>query len=201
MRPRITPAHPIHDLLLRRWSPRAFADRPIEPEKLATLFEAARWAPSSFNEQPWSFIVATKDYPDDYARLLSCLAEKNQQWARSAPVLAISVAALSFKHNAKANRHHFHDVGLATGMLLVQATSLDIYAHMMAGFSPDAARQTFAIPATHEPVAALVLGYLGDPATLPPDIQQRELTPSTRKPLRDFVFSSRWGNPAPWTSA
>jgi len=200
MRPPITPAHPIHDLLRRRWSPRAFSDRAIDAKTLATLFEAARWAPSSFNEQPWSFIVATKDNPDDYNRLLSCLAEKNQQWARSAPVLIISVAALSFKHNAKANRHHFHDVGLATGMLLVQATSLDIYAHMMAGFSPAAARQTFNIPESHEPVAAMALGYLGDPASLPPDLQQRELTPATRKPLSDFVFSSKWDTPAQWAT-
>src|SRR4051794_22674846 len=110
MRPPTTPAHPIHELIARRWSPRAFADRPVAPEVLARLFEAARWAPSSFNEQPWSFIVATKEQPEDYARLLACLAEKNQSWAKSAPVLLISVASMSFRHNAKANRHHFHDV-------------------------------------------------------------------------------------------
>src|SRR5215208_4639816 len=105
-------AHPIHDLLRRRWSPRAFADRPVEREKLLSVMEAARWAPSSFNEQPWSFLVATKDRPDEHARMLECLAEKNQTWAKAAPVLMISVASLHFARNGKPNRHALHDVGL-----------------------------------------------------------------------------------------
>ena len=113
--------HPIQEILKRRWSPRAFADRMVESEKLRSLFEAARWAPSSFNEQPWFFIVATKQKLEEHARLLSCLVEKNQQWARLAPVLMVSVAKLKFAKTGKPNRHAFHDVGLAMGNMLVEA--------------------------------------------------------------------------------
>src|SRR5213078_4673493 len=129
--------YPIEEILQRRWSPRAFSDRMVESEKLQSLFEAARWAPSTFNEQPWAFIVATKQNLEEHARLLSCLAEKNQQWARLAPVLMVSVAKLNFDKNGKPNRHAFHDVGLAVGTMIVQATSLDLFVHQMAGFAPE----------------------------------------------------------------
>src|SRR4051812_34167210 len=108
---------PIHDLLKRRWSPRAFADRPVEPEKLRSLFEAARWAPSSFNEQPWAFIVATKDKPDEFAKLLECLVEFNRSWAQAAPVVMLTVAHQNFNKNNQPNRHAFHDVGQAIAQL------------------------------------------------------------------------------------
>src|SRR3989442_5925948 len=111
--------YPIEEILKRRWSPRAFSDRMVESEKLLSLFEAARWAPSSFNEQPWFFIVATKQKLEEHARLLSCFVEKNQQWARLAPVLMVSVAKLKFEKTGKPNRHAFHDVGLAMGNMLV----------------------------------------------------------------------------------
>jgi nitroreductase len=195
----INPDHPILDILRKRWSPRAFADQPVEPTKLQSLLEAARWAPSCFNEQPWSFIVATKDDPDQYQRLLSCLVEKNQSWARSAPVLMISVAAKNFAQTGKPNRHWFHDVGLAMSDLVAQATALDLFVHQMAGFSPDKARQTYNIPESHEAVAAIAIGYLGDPNSLPADLHERELKEQTRKPLNQFVFSGKWGEPAPWT--
>jgi nitroreductase len=195
----ITPDHPILDVLRKRWSPRAFADRPVEPTKLQSLLEAARWAPSCFNEQPWSFIVATKDNPPEYERLLACLVEKNQAWAKSAPVLMISVAAKSFAQTGKPNRHWFHDVGLAVSDLVTQATVLDLFVHQMAGFSPDKARQTYGIPETHEAVAAIAIGYLGDPNSLPDDLRERELKPQTRTPLKDFVFTGKWGDSAPWT--
>src|SRR5437879_4076372 len=118
--------YPIHGLLRRRWSPRAFSSRPVEPDKLRSLWEAARWAPSSYNEQPWSFIVATKDDEAEYARLLSCLVEGNIQWAQHAPVLMVSVARLSFEEDGKPNRHAFHDVGQAVSNLIVQATALGL---------------------------------------------------------------------------
>src|SRR5207247_3106842 len=104
---------PIHDLLRRRWSPRAFSDRRVEPHKLRSLSDAARWSQSSYNEQPWSFIVATKEDEAEYARLLSCLVEGNIEWAQLAPVLMVSVARLSFEEDGKPNRHAFHDVGQA----------------------------------------------------------------------------------------
>jgi nitroreductase len=195
----ITPNHPVLDVLRKRWSPRAFADRPVEPTKLQSLLEAARWAPSCFNEQPWSFIVATKDNPPEYERLLACLVEKNQAWAKSAPVLMISVAAKNFAQTGKPNRHWFHDVGLAVSDLVTQATVLDLFVHQMAGFSPDKARQTYNIPDSHEAVAAIAIGYLGDPNSLPDDLRDRELKEQARKPLKDFVFTGKWGDSAPWT--
>ena len=185
----------IEELIRRRWSPRAFADRMVEREKLASLFEAARWAPSSFNEQPWSFIVATKDKPDEYARLLSCLMEKNQQWAQLAPVLMVSVAKLNFGKTGKPNRHAFHDVGLAMGTMLVQATALGLFVHQMAGFSPDKVREAFAVPEGFEPVAAIAVGYAADPEVLPESFREQEVGPRQRRPISKFVFEGRWGEP------
>src|SRR3954451_12609855 len=114
--------YPLHELLLKRWSPRAFADKPVPADVLLRLLEAARWAPSSFNEQPWAFLVATKDKPDEYAKLLGCLVPGNQAWAKAAPVLMLTAAYHAFAKNGKPNRHAFHDVGLAMSQLTVQAT-------------------------------------------------------------------------------
>ena len=189
--------YPIHELLRERWSPRAFADRMVEPEKLRSLLEAARWAPSSFNEQPWSFIVATKEHPGEYERLLSCLVEGNIRWAQHAPVFMLSVAKLAFERNGKPNRHAFHDVGLAVENLVIQATALGLAVHQMAGFHVDKARELFSIPDGHEPVAALVLGFPGDPAGLPEELREREVAPRIRKPLESFVFSGQWGQSSP----
>ena len=133
--------HAIHDLLRRRWSPRAFANQAVEPETLGSLVEAARWAPSCFNEQPWSFLVATKDNDSEHRRMLECIVEGNVGWAQYAPVLMISVAKLAFDHNGKPNTHAWHDVGLAVGNMLVQATSLGLGAHQMAGFYPEKAKE------------------------------------------------------------
>jgi nitroreductase len=189
--------YPIEELLKRRWSPRAFADRPVEPEKLLSLWEAARWAASTANQQPWSFIIATKQDEAEYARLLSCLRENNQQWAMRAPVLMVSVAKLTFDANGQPNRHAFHDVGLAVANLIVQATALGLSVHQMAGIYPDRVRELYGVPDGFEPVAGVVLGYVGDPAILPEDLQQRELAPRVRKPLESFVFHGAWGKTTP----
>src|SRR5690606_2421192 len=119
--------YPIHDLLVKRWSPRAFSDRPVEPDKLRQLFEAARWAASSFNEQPWSFIVALKQDQAAFDKALSCLTEANQAWAKLAPVLVLTTVKRHFEKNGKANRVCEHDLGLAMGNLCVQATQLGLY--------------------------------------------------------------------------
>jgi nitroreductase len=189
--------YPIDDLLQKRWSPVAFSDQRVEQEKLCSVLEAARWAASSFNEQPWSFIVATKENQAQFDRLLSCLAEGNQQWAHNAPVLMISVAKLHFERNGVANRHAFHDVGAAAASLAIQATALGLFIHQMAGFDVEKARELFSIPEGHEPVAAIALGYKGDPSHLPEKLYQRELAPRTRKPLEKFVFSGSWGQASP----
>ena len=182
--------YPIIEILRRRWSPRAFSDRMVEPEKLQSLFEAARWAASSFNEQPWFFLVATKEKPEEHANLLSCLVEGNQRWARLAPVLMVSVAKLNFDKTGKPNRHAFHDVGLAMGNMLVQATALGLFVHQMAGFSPEKVRETYAVPDGCEPVAAIAIGYGVDQNDAPDE----ELGPRSRKPVSSFVFEGRWGN-------
>src|SRR5947207_6688914 len=112
-----TPDHPVHELIARRWSPYAFADRPVSLDDLRSLFEAARWAASSFNEQPWSYVVATKDDPDEFARLLSCLVEGNQVWAKNAPALALGCVTLNFTRNNQPNAAAQHDLGLASANL------------------------------------------------------------------------------------
>jgi Nitroreductase len=187
--------YPIEEVIRRRWSPRAFSDRMVEPEKLRSLFEAARWAPSSFNEQPWSFVVTTRNNPDEYAQMLSCLVEKNQQWAQLAPVLMVSVAKLNFEKSGKPNRHAFHDVGLAMGTMLVQATALGLFVHQMAGFSVDKVREAFGVPDGFEPVAAVAIGYEADPEVLPEAFREQEVGPRRRKPISEFVFAGGFGKP------
>jgi nitroreductase len=187
------PTYPIEPLMAQRWSPRAFADRPVDPAQLLSLLEAARWSASCTNQQPWYFLIATKEHPDEYARLLSCLRENNQVWASQAPVLMVSVAKLTFDANNQPNRYAFHDVGLAVANLCLQATALGLFVHQMAGFYPDKVRELYGVPEGFEPVGGIVLGYPGDPASLPEDLRQRELAPRTRKALDTFVFQGEWG--------
>lgn len=186
-------AHAIHDLIARRWSPRAFDEQPIEPDKLKSLFEAARWAPSSNNEQPWRFIIGTKETPSDHDRLLACLVEGNRKWAFRAPVLILSVASLNFEDDGKLNRHAFHDTGMAVENLVLQATALGLQVHQMAGFNVEKARATCLIPTGFDPVAMVAVGYPGDPAVLPDYLREREMKPRERQPIADFVFSTKWG--------
>lgn len=187
---------PIHDVLSERWSPRAFDSRPVEPEKLRALFEAARWAASSFNAQPWHFIVAAKDDPESYRKVLESFVDFNQGWAKNAPVIGLSVARLNFEHNGQVNRHAFHDVGQAAANLAVQAAAHGLQLHQMAGIQPDKAREIFSIPQGYEAVAGFALGYPGDPESLSQQLKERELAPRTRKPLASFVFSGKWGDTA-----
>lgn len=189
--------YPLHDLLRRRWSPRAFDERPIESEKVQSLFEAARWAPSSSNEQPWRFLAAAKEMPEDYDRLLACLLEGNRKWAFRAPLLIMSIAGLNFEDDAKANRHALHDTGLAAENLVLQAVALGLVAHQMAGFDVEKARSTCQIPPGYEPVAMIAVGYPGDPSLLPEYLREREMKPRARKPIGEFVFSSQWGQVSP----
>jgi nitroreductase len=188
--------YPIHPLLQERWSPRAFADRMVEPAKLRSILEAARWAPSGGNAQPWYFIVASKKNEEEYAKLASCLNPGNGEWATQAPVLILSVAQM-VTGSGRRNGHAFHDVGLATQNLTIQATALDLYVHPMAGFSADIARMLYGIPENYEPVTMLAIGYLGDPETLPEQRRQQELAPRVRRPLNEFVFGGSWGRPSP----
>jgi nitroreductase len=192
--------HPIHELLAERWSPYAFQDRPVPEADLRSLFEAARWAASSYNEQPWSYIVATRDDPEQFQRLLSCLVEGNQIWAQAAPVLALGIVSLRFKRNDKPNRAAVHDLGLAAGNLLVEATARGLFVHQMIGILPERAREVYGIPEGFEAWTGIAIGYRGDPTTLPDALRERDLSPRQRKPLSEFVFGGRWGNPSPLVS-
>src|SRR6202171_1804290 len=137
----------LHKLIRNRWSPRAFSDKPVPSEVLRSLFEAARWAPSSNNEQPWAYLVATKDDPENFAKMVGVLVEFNANWANHAPVLALSVAHLKTQRDGKPNRVALHDVGSATAQFTFEANSRGLWVHQMAGFDTEKARQTFAIPA------------------------------------------------------
>jgi nitroreductase len=185
--------HPIHELLAARWSPYAFQDRSVSDADLRSLFEAARWAPSSYNEQPWSYIVAKREDAGEFERLLSCLVDGNQAWAKAVPVLALGVARLRFVRNDKPNRAAVHDLGLAAGNLVVEASARGLHVHQMIGIVPERARELYAIPEGSEAWTAIAIGYLGDPGTLPEALKQSDLSPRQRKPLRDFVFGGTWG--------
>jgi nitroreductase len=188
-----TPDHPIHELIVQRWSPYGFADRHVAVEALRSLFEAARWAPSSYNEQPWSYIVATKGNPEEFERLLSCLVEGNQLWAKAAPVLALGCTSLRFSRNGQPNAAAVHDLGLASGNLCLEATARGLYVHQMIGILPDRARELYRVPEGIQPVTGLAIGYAADPETLPEKLRERDVAARRRKALGQFIFEGLWG--------
>ena len=192
-----TTKYPILEVLKRRWSPRAFASTPVEPEKLNRIFEATRWAASSFNEQPWRFIVATREQREEYERLLSCLVETNQKWARRAPVLGLTLAKKTFTKGGKPNRVYIHDVGLAMGNFTAQAMAENLFVHQVAGIDPERVMEIFAVPEDFEPIAGFAIGYHGgDPDQLPEDwMVEAEKSPRSRKTFEEFVFTGRFGQP------
>ena len=186
-------AYPIAELIAKRWSPRAFLDKPIEEEKIMSLFEAARWAPSAYNEQPWRFLIATKEDSYLYTKMLSCLAEANQVWAKAAPLLLILVVKKDFDFNGKPNRWAMHDCGLALENLLLEAVDLGLAAHPMAGFSADLVRSGYSVPEGYEPLVAVAVGYPGLSDMLEGALREREEDPRERKELSELVFSEAWG--------
>ena len=190
--------YPIHDLLSSRWSPRAFADRPILPEVLGSLFEAARWAPSSRNLQPWHFVVAERHRDaDGFARILSTLIGMNKKWGQHASVLLIAVTEPKPEDLEGGNPYAQYDVGQAMAHLTIQARACDLYIHQMGGFRKDKAREVLEIPSQFEPVVSAAIGYLGPPATLSKSMRERELAPRSRLPLSELVYSARWGEKHP----
>lgn len=193
MAKRATPAHSILETIAERWSPRALANDIPSVGELASIFEAARWAPSCFNGQPWRFIISTANNPETFGRALSCLKKQNAVWAQKAPVLCFLVANKNFEYNGKPNPWSSLDCGLAMGQLALQAQSMGWSTHIMAGFYPDRVRETFGIPEGFDPLVSFVIGKEGDPGTLPEDLRERETAPRERKNIAETVFSSEWG--------
>ncbi len=191
--------HLIHDLLAARWSPRAFAATPVEEEKLAALFEAARWAPSGGNAQPWRFLLTRRGTPS-FDKLRDCLMRGNRQWTETVPVLLLSVAetVLPAKGDkpARDNPTALHDLGMALANLTLQATELGLAVHPMAGFDAEGVRTAFGIPDPFEPVTVTAVGYLAPSDTLPEGLREREEAPRVRRPLRETVFEEAWEHPA-----
>jgi len=176
----------VHPLIRKRWSPRAFAERPISDEQLAELFEAASWAASAFNEQPWRYVYSHRG-TDRFEDLLAALAPGNQTWAADAAVLFVSLYKRTHTHNGRVNQLAGHDTGMANAQLLLQAIHRDIYGHLMSGFDPARVVETLELDDDLLPVCMGALGYLGAVDTLPDDLHARELTPRARRPVADFV--------------
>ncbi len=191
-----TTDHPVHELITKRWSPYAFAPESVADDNLRSLFEAARWAASSYNEQPWHYIVATRDDKAGFAKLLSTLVEPNQAWAKEAPVLALGVVTHDFKRNGKPNKAAIHDLGLASAQLTLEATSRGLVVHQMIGILPDRARELYGIPENAEALTGLAIGYAADPGSGPAAFAERDGGPRERRALSEFVFGGTWRQPA-----
>jgi len=184
--------HPVHELVAARWSPSIWTDRPVARDDLRAVFEAVRWAASAFNEQPWRYLVATRDEPQEFERLLSCLMEPNRKWARHAPVLALAVVSLNHARNGQPNRTATHDLGLAAANLTVEAVARGLAVHQMGGILPERAREIYAIPEGFEAFTGLAVGYAGAPVG---EFAERDLAPRTRRPQAEFVFTGGFGRP------
>jgi nitroreductase len=180
--------YPVQEFIIKRWSARAFSSDSISPDKLYAIFEAASWAPSSMNEQPWRYKFATQDEPEEFKRFHSCLNPGNKPWSAKAPVIILSLAKKTFMKTGAANKHYFHDVGAANNNLLLQAAAFDIYGHMMAGFDERKTIVEFDLPSDLEPVCFIVLGYLGRAENLDEPFLSRELQERTRKSLEEIII-------------
>ena len=195
---RASTTYPIVDLLANRWSPRAFADRAVPADVLGSLFEAARWAPSSRNLQPWHFVIAERHRdPDGFARILSTLVGANKSWGKRASVLLIAVTEPKPENVKGGNTYAFYDVGQAMAHLSIQAMSCGLYIHQMGGFRRDMAQELLEIPDRYQPVVSAAIGYLADPSIRSETMRERELAPRDRHPLSEQVFSAKWGQTHP----
>ena len=191
-------AHTIEGVLpviAGRWSPRSFADREVSSADRAKVFEAARWSASSYNEQPWRFLVGRRG-SSTYKKIFSTLGGFNRDWAGAAPVLILGAASTTFSHNGSSNAYALYDLGAAAATLKLQASALSLRTHSMAGFDHAAARQIFQIPDDYLLGAVIALGYQGEPSALVNEkLVVQETTPRTRNPLSEFVLDE-WGTPA-----
>lgn len=188
---------PIHELLAKRWSPRAYdSGRKISREQLAALLEAARWAPSCNGDEPWRYLVFDRSRdPDGWQKAFDCLSENNRKWVKNVPVLMLSCAGSTFAHNGKANRYGQHDTGAASACLALQGAAMGIPVHQMGGYDAAKARESFGIPGDYTPMAMIAVGYQASPDVLDDDTKQKELRARSRKPIAEHFFEKGWGQP------
>ena len=184
---------PVHDLIAKRWSPRAFADKTVAAGDLRAVLEAGRWAASSNNGQPWRWIVATRTDTAAHAIAVGCFVPRNQRWARMAPVLMFCCARKTFEANGNANAHGWYDTGAASAQMTLEAQARGLRVHQAAGIERDKIRATYAVPEEFDICTGLALGYQGDPDSLPEELPAREREPRVRKPLEELAFSARFG--------
>lgn len=184
----------INELALNRWSPYVFAEKSVNPDDLKALFEAASWAPSSYNEQPWRYIVASKNTPEAYQAILNCLVQGNQSWAQHAPVLALGIVMKDFSMNGNENKAAVHDLGAASMSICIEATQRELYVHQMIGIEPEKVKELFHLPDNAKALTALAIGYPGDATLADEPFKSRDLAPRARKELHEFVFFEDWEN-------
>jgi nitroreductase len=186
-------AHPIEAVIRRRWSPRSYTSQPVSAGALHSLLEAARWAASCFNVQPWNLVVVRKEQDAAaHAALVECLSANNQRWAGAAPVLILACASTTFPQNGQANRHAWYDTGAAMAQLAVQAVALGMQAHQMAGFDAAKAREAMGVPEGFDPISVTSIGYAGSPDALPDDLKQRETAPRVRRTVEEITHLGGW---------
>ncbi len=186
-----TATYPINDLFLNRWSPRALSGEALVDEELLPLFEAARWAPSAYNSQPWRFVIAKRDTPE-WKTLFGLLAEFNQAWCKNAAALVVVLSSNNFEYNGKPSPTHSFDTGSAWISLALEASSRGLVAHGMSGFDYDRARTELKVPGDYSVEAMIAIGKKGNVSDLSEDLQKME-APSDRKPLTDLLFKGGFG--------
>lgn len=189
-------SHPINYLAGARWSPRAFLDKPVEREKLVSLFEAARWSPSGGNEQPWRFILGL-NRDETWEKIFSTLDSGNQEWNRHVPVLILAIGNRISSWDGDISPVYQYDTGQSVAHLSLEAMNQGLHVHQMGGFSPEKASEIFEIPQTFQPISVIAAGYIGDPESLPEKLRQREYQDRRRKELGELVFSGKFGETAP----
>lgn len=180
---------PVIDLIKERWSARAFSDQNLSAEQVLTLIEAASWAPSSMNEQPWRYRYALRG-TEEFNEMWSCLLPGNQPWAKNAAALILSTTKKNFARNNAPNHYAQHDTGMANAFLILQATQMKIYGHMMGGFDANLLRETFQLAEDEEPVCIIALGYLGAPEQLEEPFKTREITPRSRRTVEEILLEA-----------
>jgi nitroreductase len=180
----------ILEIIQERWSPYSFSSAPVEEYKLKAMFEAAGYAPSCNNEQPWAFVFSTQDEKEVFNDYVGFLNDGNKVWAKNAYALVISMARNKFSQSGRPNRHAFHDTGMAVSNLLLQALTLDVYVHQMAGYSVEKVKDYFKLTDDIEPVAMMAVGYLGDGNSLTPELLKRDEKRRPRRSVAEYVYKN-----------